>query len=309
MKKTSKILVAAMVGICAMGGLTAGANLVFETPKPVSVAEIQTQEEQAKDLSMYIPIYALKDVNVYTDMTNTAGVVKTYKIGDVIYAYGEKFNDDNVRYFLTDDGYIRHTDCTYDEENVFYPEEKTLYAKNNAKLVDAPHDGAIAVEYLPLNYEIEVSGYNLNNYYRLKEQSWLYIHLDDTMETAYVKPAPEPDVIAILPEEDVSYTAPSGGGLTPSAGVYQGPSGKETYYNLDMSGVIAIAQGAGISGNYWVRSDGVKMYGDYVICACGFTVRPRGTIVETSLGTGICLDTGGFAENDPYQIDIAVNWP
>ena len=27
-------------------------------------------------------------------------------------------------------------------------------------------------------------------------------------------------------------------GLTPSAGVFYGPSGKETYYNLDISGVI-----------------------------------------------------------------------
>lgn len=96
--------------------------------------------------------------------------------------------------------------------------------------------------------------------------------------------------------------------LTPSAGTIMGPSGKETYYNLNMSGVISIMQGAGYNYEYWVREDGVKMYGDYVMAACGFDVRPRGTLVETSLGTAICADTGGFAEENPYQIDIAVNW-
>ena len=62
---------------------------------------------------------------------------------------------------------------------------------------------------------------------------------------------------------------------------------KETYYNLDMSGVIANAQNMGINGNYWVRDDGVKMYGDYVIVA---SQDAKGTIVDTSLGTGIVLD-------------------
>jgi hypothetical protein len=96
--------------------------------------------------------------------------------------------------------------------------------------------------------------------------------------------------------------------LSPAAGAVWGPSGRETYYNLDMSGVISIARNEGIEGEYWVREDGAKMYGSYVICACGFDVRPRGTVIETSLGPGICLDTGGFAYTDPYQVDIATNW-
>ena len=53
---------------------------------------------------------------------------------------------------------------------------------------------------------------------------------------------------------------------------------------------------------------GVKMLGDYIICACAFSIRPIGTLVETSLGTGICLDTGSFAYSDPYLIDIATAW-
>jgi len=109
-----------------------------------------------------------------------------------------------------------------------------------------------------------------------------------------------------IPYEDSYYW--NGQKLTSSLGTVQGPSGTERYYNLDMSGVINLARSQGIEGDYWIREDGVKMYGSYIICACGFNVRPRGTIVDTSLGTGICLDTGGFAASDPYMIDIATTW-
>ena len=43
---------------------------------------------------------------------------------------------------------------------------------------------------------------------------------------------------------------------------------------------------------YWIRSDGVKMLGDYVMCAADFSYEPRGTITSTSLGTAIVVDTG-----------------
>lgn len=99
--------------------------------------------------------------------------------------------------------------------------------------------------------------------------------------------------------------------LTARAGTVTGPSGKETYYNLNMSGVVRIMRGLGYSESefpYWIRSDGVKMFGSYVMCACNLSVHPRGSLVETSLGTGICVDTGGFAKHNPTQIDIATSW-
>ena len=100
----------------------------------------------------------------------------------------------------------------------------------------------------------------------------------------------------------------TGAVLTANAGTVQGPSGKETFYNLDMSGVITIMNQCGYSYSYWVRHDGVKMYGDWVMCAANLDVRPRGTLVETSLGMGIVCDTGGFADNNAYQLDIATTW-
>ena len=96
--------------------------------------------------------------------------------------------------------------------------------------------------------------------------------------------------------------------LTRSRGTIMGPSGKETYYNLDMSGVVSIMRRMGNNDEYWVRDDGVKMLGDYVMVAADLSIRPRGSLVETSLGTGIVCDTGGFTKKNPYQLDIAVSW-
>lgn len=92
----------------------------------------------------------------------------------------------------------------------------------------------------------------------------------------------------------------SSGGLTKSSGVYYYEGRKETYYNLDMENVILNAQALGIQGDYWIRNDGVKMYGDYVIVA---SQAKKGTIIETSLGTGIILD---YCPSG--TIDIATNW-
>lgn len=107
------------------------------------------------------------------------------------------------------------------------------------------------------------------------------------------------------------YSSSSTGKLTKSAGVYNGPSGKETYYNLNMSGVVKIMRDLGYTEEeypYWVREDGCKMLGDYIMVAACFSIRPRGTIVETSLGKGIVCDTGGFASRNQTQLDIATNW-
>ena len=96
--------------------------------------------------------------------------------------------------------------------------------------------------------------------------------------------------------------------LTRQAGVVMGPSGKETYYNLDMSGVVQIMRDMGNTDEYWVREDGCKMLGDYIMCAANLSVHPRGSLVPCSLGMCIVCDTGGFAAANPNQLDIAVNW-
>lgn len=98
------------------------------------------------------------------------------------------------------------------------------------------------------------------------------------------------------------------GKLTASKGVNYGPTGKETYYNLNMNGVVDTMQNLGYNAEYWVREDGVKMYGDYVMVAADLNTYPRGTLVESSLGTAIVVDTGSFAASNPNQLDIATSW-
>lgn len=75
-----------------------------------------------------------------------------------------------------------------------------------------------------------------------------------------------------------------------------------------MDGVISIMRGIGNNDPYWVRGDGVKMLGDYVMIAADLSIRPRGSLVPTSLGMGIVCDTGSFIHSNPTQIDIAVAW-
>ncbi len=99
-----------------------------------------------------------------------------------------------------------------------------------------------------------------------------------------------------------------GPSLSKGRGTIQGPSGKETYYNLNMSGVVRIMRRMGYDYEYWVRDDGVKMFGNYVMVAANLSLRPRGSLVQTSLGMGIVCDTGGFAKRNPRQIDIATTW-
>ena len=101
----------------------------------------------------------------------------------------------------------------------------------------------------------------------------------------------------------------SGSVLSKSKGTNNGPSGKETYYNLNMSRVVSAMGRFGYSSSdYWVRADGVKMLGNYVMVAASYKTHPKGSLVPTSLGTGIVCDTGGFATSNPTQIDIATNW-
>ena len=50
------------------------------------------------------------------------------------------------------------------------------------------------------------------------------------------------------------------------------------------------------------------MLGEYVMCAANLNIRPKGTIVETSLGMAIVVDTGSFAASNETQLDMAVNW-
>lgn len=99
--------------------------------------------------------------------------------------------------------------------------------------------------------------------------------------------------------------------LTKSAGVFDGPSGRETYYNLPMGRCISIMRDMGYSVEeypFYIREDGAKMLGDYVMCAANLNTRPKGTIIETSLGPAIVVDTGSFVYSYPDGVDLCTDW-
>lgn len=162
--------------------------------------------------------------------------------------------------------------------------------------------------------------YNLHHIEEIKAMNIVFHSIKNKSKTEYhTKELNKKEEIRKKEEEKqrqqaITQTTPltqyiqNEGALNRSCGVFYGPNGKETYYNLNMSGVIAIMRGMGNNDEYWIREDGVKMLGDYIMVACHLGLRPRGSLIETSLGTGIVCDTGGFAQNNPTQIDIAVNW-
>lgn len=100
--------------------------------------------------------------------------------------------------------------------------------------------------------------------------------------------------------------------LTKTSGTFDGVSGKETYYNLPMGRIITKMRGLGYDAEtypYYIREDGAKMLGEYVMCAADYDIRPVGTILETSLGYALVCDTGAFAFGKvTTQIDLATDW-
>lgn len=99
--------------------------------------------------------------------------------------------------------------------------------------------------------------------------------------------------------------------LSKAKGCIMGPSGRETYYNLNMKNCIKKMRQLGYTQRaypYWIREDGAKMLGPYVMIAANWSIRPLGSIVETSLGWGIVVDTGEFINTYPEGVDIATSW-
>lgn len=127
------------------------------------------------------------------------------------------------------------------------------------------------------------------------------MHVEETEEIPEV--TEETDYV--LTEEDWEYDLPEGDVLNPEDGINYFYGQLETYYNMDMSGVVEWMHSLGYDYEYWIREDGVKMFGPYVMCAADYSWMPKGSILETSLGLAMVCDTG---EGGPYWTDIAVDW-
>lgn len=95
--------------------------------------------------------------------------------------------------------------------------------------------------------------------------------------------------------------------LTAKAGKIHNPETgmTESWYDLPMEKVVQQAQSMGIPAEFWIREDGVKMFGPWVIVA-SHPSKTRYSRVQTSLGEGIILDR--HTCSNPELIDIATDW-
>ena len=169
-------------------------------------------------------------------------------------------------------------------------------------IIEDPNNDILPI----LIYSNPVSDYEVSNEPRIieiEDYGISEIKIEETIETEIIN-----DIPTTIEKENIEITYNSDSVLTASKGVNYYNGNKETYYNLDMSGCVSIMRNMGNTDEYWVREDGCKMLGNYIMCAANLDIHPRGSLVETSLGTAIVVDTGGFADSNPNQIDIAVNW-
>ena len=113
------------------------------------------------------------------------------------------------------------------------------------------------------------------------------------------------------PEQRFQVEEPRNPHLTKSKGTFNGPSGKEFYYNLNMTNVVKVMRNLGFSEQeypYWIDAYGIKRLGPYAMVAANLQTRPKGTILESSWGLSVVVDTGGFVKTWPDGLDLAVNW-
>lgn len=208
-------------------------------------------------------------------------------------------------------------------EYIFTDVNQTGYFLEDTVLKKDPYNDAENADQFKKYDEITLTGTNDLQYWEVTvNETVYYVNKDNiTTDKKIIEDMQEQERIKAKEEEAkrkaeaeaarraATYnTSWTGSKLTKNRGVNYGPSGKETYYNLDMSGVISIMRSMGNNDEYWVRDDGCKMLGDYIMCAANLDVYPRGSLVESSLGTCIVCDTGSFAISNPYQLDIAVTW-
>ena len=102
--------------------------------------------------------------------------------------------------------------------------------------------------------------------------------------------------------------------LTKSAWTIEWPSGTETWYDLPMKKVIKYMRDLWYTEdkwyNFWIRGDWVKMFGKYVMVAANVDIRPKWTIIKTSLWEWMVCDKCDRAHipGQKKLVDIAVDW-
>ena len=259
----------------------------FTSPVLASSAETADETEEVEDSYTTAPVAGVSKLlmNSLNDISSaTVENESVYQVG----SYQDESTNDN------EEEEKEVEENTYEVNDTSY----TMYVTSLINVRSDPNTDSEILGTLSIKTEVSVTG-------EVVDENWVRINYNDS--EAYICSDYITDSIASVEANTYNYTW-TGETLNSYNGIVDGPSGHETYYNLSMQGVIRIMQEAGYDYEYWVRSDGVKMYGEYVMVAADLSIHPRGSLVETSLGTGIVCDTGDFIYYDSTRLDIAVTW-
>lgn len=179
---------------------------------------------------------------------------------------------------------------------------KTGYTNTAVRIRENPTTDSEILTVLSINKEIQFTKDDIHG-------NWVHIKYGDVIGYMVLKYISNEKTKIVEKVNKSKEYAWSGKKLNARAGTVNGPSGRETYYNLPMSRVVSMMHSRGYNGDYWVRDDGAKMLGQYVMVAANLSIHPRGSVVPTTLGYGIVCDTGGFAHNGSgVALDVATNW-
>lgn len=192
-------------------------------------------------------------------------------------------------------------------DEIFDETEQVMYAVDAADVYAEPSEDAEVITEFKQNDEVNVTGLS-ETYTRVDVNGTAGYVLKDSLQDHKLTFS---ERLKTIQNEPVIYTW-NGAVLSTSKGSVNGPSGKETYYNLDMSTVIRVMRSMGFSEAeypYWVRKDGAKMLGPYVMVAANLGTHPKGSVMDISLGKALVCDTGEFAYNGSgTSVDVAVTW-
>lgn len=185
-------------------------------------------------------------------------------------------------------GVCKHLMVTFENP---LEKEKVGYTTTKVNLRQEPTTNSEIIKTLSINTKIKYYDYD-----------------DKWIELVDGKGYISKDYISDTKTKIKTFTLPKNH-LTKYNGVCYYNGKRESYYNLDMSGVVAKMHQLGFKGEYSIRSDGAKLFDGKVMIAADLSVYPRGTILYTSLGKSIVCDTGGFVRQyGSSAFDIATNW-
>lgn len=291
----------------AFGDFALSDEVVPQSADTDTFTETVNQQKQA--------MFLAADTDIMKDASSVSSVLERDPKGTEVNVLDVEGDTCKVLTATGKTGYVPVSKLVQNREYVFTDTDQTKYVNaDNTEVKKLPFAQSSTIKTLPMDTPVHLIGTNDSEYWKIDMDSAVYyIDKNALSDQKTVSDTPAPDPAATVPA--VVQTAAvqngstwNGSALSPFTGTVMGPSGKETYYNLDMSGCVANMRSIGDGDAYWVRDDGVKMLGNYVMVAADFATRPLGSYVETSLGTGIVVDTGSFAYSNPSQIDIAVTW-